>query len=417
MYGSFAATEFRESEPEGRRMRTRNGYLRIAATHEQSMNGREAYSISIQSAGRLNTFGKRLKFSYMLAAVLLTGTGIAEVVTIPHPETELPFEKTVVWSPVFQATWDALKEKSGGQPVRIEPPNELMSKLDSFRFDPKSVMPENSWKIWAGPATNDFLDQVNREAMAITKEQTGPFRLEEGPSGSFAGFGLLNRQIQYDRALYRSQKTPMNFAAPTGPVAIRFFGVAGGFSAGFTETIRILSYELETKSHAVEVLCEKGKESVVFYLPPAAHNFSSASAAIRAWKANYRENHEMSGAINDPSLHRNDSLRVPFVKLETRSVFTELLNSLRYRQDHEVPSRIVRAEQITHFDLHEKGARVRVETSTAEDPFGPPLPPPPTVPRDFTYDRPFFIFLWREKAEWPYFGAWIGDASALQLFE
>jgi hypothetical protein len=42
--------------------------------------------------------------------------------------------------------------------------------------------------------------------------------------------------------------------------------------------------------------------------------------------------------------------------------------------------------------------------------------PPPNVPRRFVYDRPFFLFLWRDQAEWPYFGAWIGDDSAMQAF-
>jgi hypothetical protein len=39
------------------------------------------------------------------------------------------------------------------------------------------------------------------------------------------------------------------------------------------------------------------------------------------------------------------------------------------------------------------------------------------VPRRFLYDRPFFVFLWREGAEWPYFGAWIGDESSLEPFQ
>jgi len=76
---------------------------------------------------------------------------------------------------------------------------------------------------------------------------------------------------------------------------------------------------------------------------------------------------------------------------------------------------VCRAEQVTSFELFEKGARVRVQTSFGAEPFGSSPPPPP--PRDFIFDRPFFVFLWRDGAEWPYFGAWIGDASALRKFE
>ncbi len=66
------------------------------------------------------------------------------------------------------------------------------------------------------------------------------------------------------------------------------------------------------------------------------------------------------------------------------------------------------------FELHERGARVRAVAEGGMDPFGGP---PSTYPRDFSFGRPFFVFLWRDKAEWPYFGAWVGDASAMTAWE
>jgi hypothetical protein len=50
----------------------------------------------------------------------------------------------------------------------------------------------------------------------------------------------------------------------------------------------------------------------------------------------------------------------------------------------------------------------------AADPFAGTPETPPTVSRHFIYDRPFFAFLWRDGAEWPYFGVWIGGVSALE---
>lgn len=352
-----------------------------------------------------------------MASFLMVGPSLAEVVTIPHPDVEFSSEKTVVWSPLFQATWDAIKDKTGGTPEKIDPPNELMMKLDSFVFDANSVMPKNSWKVWAGPATQEFLAQVNRDATALTKETVGPFSLERSEPQNIAAFGLLNREIQYDLPLYRSQKKAMDFVTATGTNASQFFGVTGAHSAGFRNTIRVLSYDPDQKSHSVEVLCEKGSESVIFYLPPTTQNFTAACDTVRAWKKDYKEDSKLWGAINDPELHENDSLRVPYVTLSVTSKFPELYNHWRHPKNGSVPWRIYRAEQITRFDLHEKGARVRVESSLELEPFGEPPPPPPMVPRNFIYDRPFFIFLWRDKAEWPYFGAWIGDASALKPFK
>ena len=80
----------------------------------------------------------------------------------------------------------------------------------------------------------------------------------------------------------------------------------------------------------------------------------------------------------------------------------------------ELPRRIVHASQKTTFALHERGARVRVVTEMSADPFGDAPRRPVVVPRKFIYDGPFFVFLWRDGAEWPYFGCWVGDAGVLE---
>ena len=40
-------------------------------------------------------------------------------------------------------------------------------------------------------------------------------------------------------------------------------------------------------------------------------------------------------------------------------------------------------------------------------------PEPKAIPRRFWFDRPFFLFLWRAAAAWPYAGVWLGSAEAL----
>ena len=358
----------------------------------------------------------------LTTTALLAATIHAETVTLLHPDAAIPPGKTAVWSPLFQATWNAINVEAGGQPVRIDPPNDLMTQLDTSELDVKAVMPDGSWKVWAGPATKVFLDRVNREAREITKEATGPFHLEDGLPGegghpeSLAAFGLLDREIEFQRPLYRSEKKSLDFITPDGPSASQFFGVAGSLSSQFGDSIRVLAYEPTTKSHAVELMSGTGKESVIFYRPPASGNFKSACASIRTLRSGFKEKPEAFGAINDPRFHAQDVLKVPYISLDVRESFPQLTTSTRYHGKGEKPWRIAWAEQLTRFDLHEKGARVRVKTSMGADPFGEPPPPPPMVPRFFIYDRPFFVFLWRDQAEWPYFGTWIGDSSALKSF-
>jgi hypothetical protein len=80
-----------------------------------------------------------------------------------------------------------------------------------------------------------------------------------------------------------------------------------------------------------------------------------------------------------------------------------------------MPLELVQASQLTRFQLHEKGATVHSEVTLLAVPFGGDHSPPP-IPRKFIYDRPFFVFLWRKGAEWPYFGAWIGNTDAMEPF-
>lgn len=143
----------------------------------------------------------------------------AEVVAVSHPAEKLPVGKTVVWSPLFQATWDTMNKSLGGKPSKVEPPNELMARLDDFAWDAGKVMPEAGWKVWGGVATKDFLETVNREAAAITGEAQVPFKLMSEIPGGLACFGLLDREVGFKTPFFRSRKVPLKFGAEKAEVS------------------------------------------------------------------------------------------------------------------------------------------------------------------------------------------------------
>lgn len=118
---------------------------------------------------------------FLTIALCFAVHAAAGVVTVPDAYTKMPESETVVWSPLFQATWDAMNAKLGGKPVKTEPPNKIMARLNAFRWEPAQVMPEGSWKTWTGDATPDFLKQVNAEAARMTGEAAGPFELSGKP--------------------------------------------------------------------------------------------------------------------------------------------------------------------------------------------------------------------------------------------
>jgi hypothetical protein len=337
----------------------------------------------------------------------------AEITALAHPGEKLPADQTVVWSAVFQGAWDELN-RTAGRPVRVESPNELMTALDSFQWKPEEVMPEGAWKTWCGPATQDFLKQVNSEAAAITREPNAIFSLNSAPNGSLAFFGILDREVEFSRAFFRSTKIAMNFHTGQTQHPVRFFGVRGEPSDDFGADVRVLAWRPLDGSHAIQIRCKQADDSVILYLPPVNQDFVTACGWLRSWRSQFKPEATSFHAWNDNSLHRNDEIQIPYISLESKVDFAPLLGGARYCDKSPEPLVISRAEQITHFQLYEKGARVRVEVSGETHPISEP---PATIPRQFLYDRPFFVFLWRDRAEWPYFGAWIGDESALEPFQ
>ena len=209
--------------------------------------------------------------------------------------------------------------------------------------------------------------------------------------------GLLDRELKFTKMLHLSTSMPLAFRSAEGKEQpVRFFGVRGDRSGGFHGVVRILSRAEGT--HALEIGAE-GKECLVLYLPKECESFAAACTKLREWRKDKLTGEY--GSAMDPGLHDQDDLRIPYVTLAARADFEPSLSSLRFHKDYQIPWQIVKAEQRTKFKMTEKGAKVRVEVELGADPFGEPPPPPPITPRKFYFDRPFYVFMWRDGAEWP----------------
>ncbi len=349
--------------------------------------------------------------STLVAGCLLL-TAHAEILAVPRPGEEFPVDRTVVWSPLLQASWDMLNVGSADKEVRVEPPNPLISALDGFRWEAGKVMPEGSWKVWSGSATREFLAKVNKEAALMTKIKKRPFTLPNKSESAKACFGILDRQVKFQEAFYRSFKNPMMFSSGKTKHPVRFFGVTGGLGKYFTESVRVLAWRPVDHSHAIQILCHETDDTVILYRPPVRQDFATACSWLRKWRSDYQPDPEKVNDWNDAHLHSYDEICIPYISLESKADFAPRLGGTRFHEAEKIPWGISRAEQSMRFQLNENGARVRGDAAFAEvgnyDPFIDPR-----RFRRFLYDRPFFIFLWRDKAEWPYFGAWIGDDSAM----
>ncbi len=351
---------------------------------------------------------KHLAITILLNGASL-GLGAPECVLDIH---KLPSpEVTQVWSPLFQAAWDRLNGLQKGPLQELSPPNLLITQLSGFKWNEKAVMPQDGYGVYAGPATREFAEETAesiKQKFGLGIDHNDIPIVPEG----MANYGILVRDLQFKKKFLRSSKTAMNFRSASGKShQVAFFGTAGEYSGAYNESVKVLAYQPDGSSFVISMKTDRDNEALVIYRPGQVSSFQGAIEQVKgAFKSPLAGHY---GSLGDGGLHGEDRLAIPYLDLDVRTDFTQQLSgSLRYAGDPK-PWRIARAIQLTHFTLSENGAQVRVDLSTAADPFGDK---PKLIPRRLVCDRPFFVFMWKTGAEWPYFAAWIDGGDCLTPF-
>lgn len=352
----------------------------------------------------------------LIASIVLNAISSA----LGAPECTLSIDEdppkgvTQVWSPLFQASWDKLSEIQGGKLQKVVPANALITRLEEFQWQVKSVMPQDGYAVYAGPATQEFA----REAAASIKKrfdiEIDPSRVPTVPRGR-AAYGILLRDLKFEKKFFRSRKKALEFRTRTGETHIvEFFGTAGSYSGGYSDYVKVLFYEPDNSSFALSVACDREDEKLIVYRPDQECSFRLAIERVK--KALEKPLSGPYGSLKDGSLHRKDIVKIPYLTINADTNFVgQLSGDLHYAGDT-LPWNVVEAFQLTRFELFEAGAKVRVETGLGIEPFGEAPKPPPVTPRSFVCDQPFFVFMWRKGADWPYLAAWVDGGDCLNPF-
>jgi len=316
--------------------------------------------------------------------------------------------ETVVWSPLFQASWEKMQSLHAGKMAKVEPPNTIISRLEKFQWKKEDVMPKDGYALFAGPSTPEFAKATAQKI----KEQFGvdmtPSRLPTNPRGN-AIYGILLRDLNFKKQFYRSRKRPLRFIDSTGSShEVSFFGTAKKNSAAYQKHVQVLTYKKAEKSFILSVDTDKLGEKIIIYRPIQRISFRTAIENVLDAKKSPLAGHW--GSEQHRYIHENDIVKIPYLTLKTDTDLTKQLNGRRYYENEKNYSITSMAYQVTHFNLSEKGAKIQIQTGMDDAFGGAPLP------RQFICDAPFFVFAWRDKASHPYFAAWIDGKEALEAF-
>ncbi|MGC4015716.1 MAG: hypothetical protein QM755_14510 [Luteolibacter sp.] len=339
----------------------------------------------------------------------------AGVRIIPSPNSPCRVGETLVWTAAMQSAFDRVAGAKGPMKLqRVVPDNPCIQSMRKFAWDEETVLPQNGWFAVAGPATPELAAEATRKWRALAGQNEKPFKCgtPAGESG-YAAFAGLKREFVFSKEFYPSKQSLLDWGEAKIP--IKFFGVAGENAEEFRPHVRVLAYHPDERIQALECGAKEGDDQLVLYMPSGPQAMQEAIQWVAAWRKGWGNAPTAGDQWNDKWLHAMDDLRVPEISLEREDEnLTGWFNGDLLFEGQVGPWRITDAKSSAKLEVDAKGVKIKAKASIEERPLGgSPPPPPKPQPRRFWFDRPFFLFLWRENAEWPYAAVWFGNADGL----
>ena len=344
--------------------------------------------------------------------LLLLGCGFlhAEVEIVPQPDVNCLPGKTTVWTAAMQAAFDRLLgAKSSMKLDRVEPPNPLITSMAGFSWKEDAVLPKDGWFAVTGEASEKLVDEANQKWQLLAGAGPKIFKCNEYGGGRAAYVGM-KRDFLFKLGFSPSGASRLSWGPEKKPV--RFFGARGDLAGDYSGSVRVLAHRRTERCMALQLLAKVGDDTLVLYQPAEAQPMIEAMRWVRTWREGWNKHKGADLDWNDKVLHSMDDLRVPEILLTGHSDFSNDFKGEYLFKDAKLPYRVTQAA--TDMMLEVDGVGVKFEATAEMDvlAFGDSERKSP-VPRKFWFDRPFFAFLWRDGAAWPYAAVWFGSSEGL----
>lgn len=352
--------------------------------------------------------------SALLALVSLTVSASAEIVSVPHPDVMVAPGQTVVWTAAMQAAFDRLiGSKASMKFEKVTPDNSLMDRMRAFQWDESKTLPKDGWFALSGPATPELAEKATTawRKMAGANEPAIKFSDADGNLAAVVG---ISRDFQFKKAFKPSTDTGLMWRG--SPEPLKFFGIRSTEAGDYAANVRVLAWHPAKRMQALQLMAKEGDDTMVLYMPEEPQNMLEAVTWVQAWRDEWDKRKGDGLSWDDLRLHEEDDLRIPEIDLDAEASLADSFAGLIQFKGESIPYQVGRADTMTRLQVDATGVKF---SSKAEMGMGfgglPPTPQP--RPRRFWFDKPFFLFLWRDGADLPYAGVWFGDTSSFKSME
>lgn len=294
------------------------------------------------------------------------------------------------WVATFQLTWNDLMDKIVKGPVEFVGGNpQLADELNKQEFKADMLSPDSYYTICA-KKDKKLKRKIEKDIWKKFHEKSdilNKFDWKEKKSDAYFIYAMLKKDFQFIKPFDILPAMSFN---NTGD-KVKYFGVNSRSKGELRKNIKPLFYE-SPESFAV-LLPSKGNDEVILYRTDSDEDF----------KTLYQNVEKKTKKL---TFDNEDKLKVPFIKIDKEVSYDELTGKEIKNTDRLY---IGKALQTVKFSMDNKGGKIKSEAAMDIMKMSMPVNPP----KNYSFDKPFVLFLKETKSPKPYFALKVKDAEYL----
>jgi len=292
-------------------------------------------------------------------------------------DQDLGKDKNFIYAATIAYCWDAVKAKYNHK-ISIDPEFKLLSHLHQFEKHNRALR------------SNEYTINISSEGDKTT------FNAQ------------FQKTLPFSSPMQR-MADKMNFVSDS--VEQFGFNASGYHDFGY---VQILFYDKAEYGLYLTPLDYEHGIYLYFNEKENHADFADAYSAMIKKTENFNTNEKIAGWKR--SFQYRDEVRIPVVSFHLKSKIQELIGNFFIAEN--IPHEILDVWQRNAFVLNENGAKaesegeITEETAAAEEEEEEPEEEKP-YPKYFHFNKPFYIFLKRRDADYPYFAVYITNTELL----
>ena len=326
------------------------------------------------------------------ASKLSSTEGITTALTL---EDEI--KDNTIWCGTFQLIWNDLKNDLAKQDIVFTPQLKVVENLNKETFTTNDLSEQYFYKKVGSPsiALKNEIEKAIKEKFNETSDILNDFDWENRDPKDYFLYAMLKKEFKFEKAFEELENDKFgNYEN------VKYFGIKkDSQSDELRNQVGVLYYN--SKNDFAIKLKTKQEDEVIFCKNPKGNTFNKIYQNIAKEESKYKGNKR---------LQEKELLKVPNIKINEKTEFTEIQNKLFLFSNGD-KYYIEKALQTIQFELDKTGGKIKSEAGMMADYKSAIMF---DEVREFAIDDTFAIFLKEKGKENPYSAGKISDITKFQ---